>query len=250
MLGAGDRSASPRQQTLEAAIDWSYQLLSQAERLLWARLSIFAGGFELDAAQAVCGGIRLEAEAIPGLVGTLVEVGAEATPRSRRRSVPAPRTASAIRPRSPPGRWCESTLRKRHRDWIIGFATGAAGASDGRQVEAFERIRIEPRQRLERPRLLPVRPGGGRGRSRDLPGPVALLGLTGTGHGGPGPLSRVARADPGPIRARGQLLWISSFAAAAQGHRSAALQSGTEALDIGRRIGDPEVVAWALRLLA
>ena len=54
-LGTGDRSASLRQQTLEGAIDWSYQLLSEPERLLWARLSVFAGGFELDAAS---GGLR------------------------------------------------------------------------------------------------------------------------------------------------------------------------------------------------
>ena len=55
-LGTGDRSVAPRQQTLEGAIDWSYQLLSEPERLLWARLAVFAGGFELDAAQAVCAG--------------------------------------------------------------------------------------------------------------------------------------------------------------------------------------------------
>ena len=60
-LGTGDRSASLRQQTLEGAIDWSYQLLSEPERLLWARLSVFAGGFELDAAQAVCAGDGLDA---------------------------------------------------------------------------------------------------------------------------------------------------------------------------------------------
>ena len=62
-----------RQQTLEGAIDWSYQLLSEHERLLWARLSVFAGGFELDAAQAVCAGDGLDAEDIPELVGSLVE---------------------------------------------------------------------------------------------------------------------------------------------------------------------------------
>ena len=52
-----------------------------------------------------------------------------------------------------------------------------------------------------------------------------------------------------PVGSRGQLLWISSFAAASQGDQSAALQSGTEALEIGRSIGDPEVVAWALQAL-
>ena len=53
LLGTGDRS-QPRQQTLDATIDWSYQLLTEPERLLWSRLSVFAGGFELDAAEQVC----------------------------------------------------------------------------------------------------------------------------------------------------------------------------------------------------
>ena len=68
-LGTGDRSASLRQQTLEGAIDWSYQLLSEPERRLWERLSVFAGGFELDAAQAVCAGEGLDAEDIPSSSG-------------------------------------------------------------------------------------------------------------------------------------------------------------------------------------
>ncbi len=104
-LGTGDRSAAPRQQTLDGAIDWSYQLLSEHERLLWARLSVFAGGFELDAAQAVCAGDGLDAEEIPGtrrVAGR--EVRAQTTTGSRRRPVPTPRTASSVRPRAAPGR--------------------------------------------------------------------------------------------------------------------------------------------------
>ena len=72
-LGTGDRSVAPRQQTLEGAIDWSYQLLSEPERRLWQRLAVFAGGFELDAAQAVCAADGVDPEAIPELVGSLVE---------------------------------------------------------------------------------------------------------------------------------------------------------------------------------
>ncbi|MFD6859215.1 LuxR C-terminal-related transcriptional regulator [Rhodococcus sp. NPDC060090] len=55
LLTGGDRSALPRQQTLRALVDWSYELCSGPERSLWARLSVFAGGFDLDAAEAVCG---------------------------------------------------------------------------------------------------------------------------------------------------------------------------------------------------
>jgi predicted ATPase/DNA-binding SARP family transcriptional activator len=54
LLSSGSRTALPRQRTLRAAIDWSYDLLSERERALLRRLSIFAGGFTLEAAEAVC----------------------------------------------------------------------------------------------------------------------------------------------------------------------------------------------------
>lgn len=53
-LKGGSRTALPRQQTLRAAIDWSYDLLSEPERVLLRRLSVFAGGCTLEAAEAVC----------------------------------------------------------------------------------------------------------------------------------------------------------------------------------------------------
>lgn len=56
LLTGGDRSAMPRQQTLRALIDWSYDLLSEPEKRLLQRLSVFAGGWSLQAAEAVVGG--------------------------------------------------------------------------------------------------------------------------------------------------------------------------------------------------
>jgi diguanylate cyclase (GGDEF)-like protein len=55
ILTGGDRSARPRQQTLRAMLDWSYELLSDEERGVLRRLAVFAGGFDLEAAGAVCG---------------------------------------------------------------------------------------------------------------------------------------------------------------------------------------------------
>jgi predicted ATPase/DNA-binding SARP family transcriptional activator len=55
LLTGGSRTALPRHQTLLALIDWSYDLLSEAERLLMRRLSVFAGGWTFEATQAVCG---------------------------------------------------------------------------------------------------------------------------------------------------------------------------------------------------
>ncbi len=59
LLTGGSRTAMPRQQTLQAAMDWSYVLLSEQEKALLRRLSVFAGGWTLDAAEAICveGGI-------------------------------------------------------------------------------------------------------------------------------------------------------------------------------------------------
>jgi tetratricopeptide (TPR) repeat protein len=56
LLTGGNRAALPRQQTLAALVDWSYDLLAEAERMLFNRLAVFAGGFDLEAAEAVCGG--------------------------------------------------------------------------------------------------------------------------------------------------------------------------------------------------
>jgi predicted ATPase/DNA-binding SARP family transcriptional activator len=55
LLSGGARGAHPRQQSLAATIDWSYQLLSESEQSFFTRLSVFAGGFDLDAAHGVCG---------------------------------------------------------------------------------------------------------------------------------------------------------------------------------------------------
>jgi predicted ATPase/DNA-binding SARP family transcriptional activator len=73
LLSGGARGAHPRQQSLAATIDWSYHLLSEPEQSLFTRLSVFAGGFELDAAHGVCGeGGHIEDDTLDLLTG-LVE---------------------------------------------------------------------------------------------------------------------------------------------------------------------------------
>ncbi len=54
LLTGGSRTALPRQQTLRATLDWSYDLLGEPEQVLLRRLSVFAGGWTLEAAEAVC----------------------------------------------------------------------------------------------------------------------------------------------------------------------------------------------------
>jgi predicted ATPase/transcriptional regulator with XRE-family HTH domain len=54
LLTAGRRTSLPRQQTLQATVDWSHDLLAEREQILFRRLAVFAGGWTLDAAEAVC----------------------------------------------------------------------------------------------------------------------------------------------------------------------------------------------------
>src|SRR5262249_52605543 len=58
LLAGGNRTAPSRQQTLRGLIQWSYELLSPAEQLLFCRLGIFAGGWTLEASEQVCGDKR------------------------------------------------------------------------------------------------------------------------------------------------------------------------------------------------
>jgi non-specific serine/threonine protein kinase len=69
LLTGGRRTGTPRHQTLRAAIEWSHSLCTPAEQLLWARLSVFACGFDLAAAEQVCaGGALAAAEVVPALI--------------------------------------------------------------------------------------------------------------------------------------------------------------------------------------
>ena len=72
LLTGGSRTALPRHQTLRSLIDWSYDLLTPAERALLGRLSVFAGGWTLEAAEAICIGEGIEPEEILDLQIQLV----------------------------------------------------------------------------------------------------------------------------------------------------------------------------------
>ncbi|MDX1448680.1 MAG: adenylate/guanylate cyclase domain-containing protein, partial [Acidimicrobiia bacterium] len=73
LLTGGSRAALPRQQTLEATVDWSYRLLSELERRLFERLSVFVGGFTLEAAEAVVTGDGIDEFDVLDLLTGLVD---------------------------------------------------------------------------------------------------------------------------------------------------------------------------------
>jgi predicted ATPase len=83
LLTGGSRTALERHQTLQAAVAWSYDLLTDRERALFGRLSVFAGGWTLEAAEAVCAGGGIDAADVLDLLSRLVDkslAGAEAQP--------------------------------------------------------------------------------------------------------------------------------------------------------------------------
>jgi predicted ATPase/DNA-binding CsgD family transcriptional regulator len=73
LLAGGSRTAMPRQRTLGATIDWSYDLLSEKEQALFRNLAVFTGRFGMEAAEAVCSGENLEREGVFDLLTHLVE---------------------------------------------------------------------------------------------------------------------------------------------------------------------------------
>lgn len=73
VLTGGERAALQRHQTLRAAIDWSYELLEEDERRLFARLAIFAGSFTLEAAERICSGEGIEEVQVLDLLSNLVD---------------------------------------------------------------------------------------------------------------------------------------------------------------------------------
>ena len=73
LLTGGSRTALPRQQTLRAAVDWSYDLLTPKERILLCRVSVFAGGFTLEAAEGVCPNGDVSNAEVLDLVSALVD---------------------------------------------------------------------------------------------------------------------------------------------------------------------------------
>ncbi|PQP19185.1 protein kinase domain-containing protein [Rhodococcus opacus] len=117
LLTLGSRGAPTRQQTLRLSIDWSYDLCTPQEQQLWARLSVFAGSFELDAAEDVCGeGVTAGdlLDAVTSLVDKSILIREDAGPVVRFRMLETLRDYGREKSEQSgehPG------LRRRHRNW-------------------------------------------------------------------------------------------------------------------------------------
>jgi predicted ATPase/class 3 adenylate cyclase len=123
LLTGGSRTALPRQQTLQAAIDWSYNLLSEAEQVLLSRLSVFAGGWTLEAAEAVCAGESVKESEVMDLLSRLVYkslvIAEELSGEKRYRFLETIRQYSRDK-FVKSGE--EENIRNRHLDFFLGLA--------------------------------------------------------------------------------------------------------------------------------
>jgi predicted ATPase len=139
LLKGANRTAAPRQQTLRATLDWSYDLLSEAEQTLFGRLSVFAGGWTLEAAEEVCSGRSIEQEDVLDLLGALVDKSLVLT---------GARTEGAVRYRmlEPIRQYAREKLevsaeadviRYRHYNHFLGLAAEAEPMLQGSQQGAW-----------------------------------------------------------------------------------------------------------------
>ncbi|MGD0244109.1 MAG: LuxR C-terminal-related transcriptional regulator [Streptosporangiaceae bacterium] len=147
LLTTGNRTARPRHQTLRALIDWSYDLLSPEERIVLERLSVFAGGWTLDAVGAVVHGGDVADWQVLDLLATLVGkslVQADVILGSTRyRLLETVRHYAAERLASRPGS-DPRDVRVAHRDYYLSLVeTGATRLRGPEEVRWLDRIEAE-----------------------------------------------------------------------------------------------------------
>ncbi|MER6298478.1 regulator [Kitasatospora sp. NPDC001539] len=248
LLTGGCRTALPRHQTLRTTIGWSHELCTVQERLLWARLSVFAGGFDLEAAEYVCAGDGIEPEDVLDLLDELVAKSV----LLREDSAYGVRFRLLDTLREYGGHWLRATgeeqrLLRRHRDWYLGVATwGEVEWFGPRQAETAERTQLAHTNLRAALEFCLAEPGEEQ---------IALL-LAGTlwfywvgcGHLGEGRhwLDRALALDREPTEARAKALWVTGYMATLQGDLGAARPALEECRRQALDTGDARALAYAV----
>src|SRR4051795_5507680 len=254
-LLAADRGVgSGRSQTLRATVDWSYELLSDEERVLWRRLSVFAGSFGLEAAEEVCSGTGLERERIVALVASLVAKSiltmAHRGRRGRYRLLETLRLYGQQR-LAEAGEDVEQA--RRHARWYAERVSGGDRPwwARGEQRAGFEALDVEWANVEASLDFLTASPDGETGlrMAADL-----WLSWLGGGHQpGRGRRPRgVPGGEPGPAPTRVMALWGLAFQLQGIGDRASAraLSALEEAREICDQTGGDRELAYALHGLA
>jgi predicted ATPase/DNA-binding winged helix-turn-helix (wHTH) protein len=145
LLTDGSRTALPRHRTLRSTIDWSYDLLREPERLFLQRLSVFAGGWTLAAAQEVCTGEGIKQRAVLDLLTSLADkslvVPEQEDAQTRYRLLETVRQYARDRLEDSGG---SAAVRVRHRDYYLALAEEADPKLRGaEQAEWLRRLEEE-----------------------------------------------------------------------------------------------------------
>jgi predicted ATPase/class 3 adenylate cyclase len=153
LLKTSDQTVLPRQRTLRALIDWSYDLLSVAERALFARLSVFAGGWTLEAAEAVTPGGRgdpIDRDDVLDLLASLVEKSLVAMDAdgARYRYLETVRAYAAERLGEAGGEGVARAVSERHLAHFLDLAESLAPGAAGDALPAWMRRLQADRENL------------------------------------------------------------------------------------------------------
>ncbi|MFN2539960.1 MAG: LuxR C-terminal-related transcriptional regulator [Mycobacteriales bacterium] len=246
LLSRGNRSAPARQQTLRGLVDWSYELCSPDERKLWAYLSVFSGGFELDAAEAVCA--ETELDGIVDLVADLVDKSLlcreerDGVPRYRMVDIIAAYGMEKLREAG-----AEADARRRHRAWCVDLAQRVhAGWFGEQQLEWFRRV---DREASNLRVAMDVRDGSLSDVEQVVEIVVPLIDCTvarGAVQEWRHWLNRCLARLVEPTLSRVRALRGAGYIACLQGDESAANSLLEECITISRQLGSSSELAWCM----
>ena len=256
LLTEGKRSAPQRHQTLRATLDWSYDLLPILEQIVFCRLSVFAGGFTLEAAEAICNGDNVQADDVMNLLMHLVDksllVKPEQDKESRYRMLEPLRQYAYAKLLDVDN---VEILRKQHLTYFLAFAEKASTELTGRnQLEWFQRLELE-RDNLRAALGWALERGAGDAAIRLCLALALFWGMYGYVGEGRQWLQRTLNADyvqhiqsaPTTERLRyGYVLNWASDLASRQGDYQAARAFAERGLILLRELDDKQGIAFAL----
>jgi len=248
-LTQGRRGPLPRRQTLQQAIEWSYELLSADERSLFDQASVFSGSFSLEAAEAVCAEERIESGQVPdllaGLTGRALVVGEEQGPGIRYRLLETLR-AYAAQHLAASGKAAETAGRHagHYAAWAEEMRPGLAGPKRAECLARLEHDHDNLRSALGW--SLRHDPSQG-GRLAEVLGPFWMV----RGHWTEGRrwLTEAQGQTEMPLDQRPYLVYMAAEFARLQGDYGQARQLLEEGLALARQGADPGDIARGLNSL-
>ncbi len=249
LLTGGRRTAPPRHQTLQATMDWSYDLLGEKEQAVLRRLSVFAGGCTLEATEAVCSGDGVETPEVLDLLTQLVDKSLVIA--NTREGEARYRLLETVRQYAW-NRLLESreaaNIPRRHRDWYLAFAAQAEpelwGRDQGLWMDRLEADHDNLRAALDWTRTHESGTGAGLRLAVDLSRFWQVRGYSTEGF----EWLKGALAHNGGVlsRLRAQALNFAGLLAANLGNFNASAQLCAESLDLFRELGDRRGISGSL----